>query len=132
VTHPVVCDASAVVAALVDDGPDGQWAADALMGAALSAPAVLDFEVANALRRHELAGLLSPDQTAQAHADLLDLAIERWPYEPLAARTWELRANLSAYDAGYVALAELTAGTLVTLDVRLARAPGLRCRVATP
>lgn len=131
-THPVVCDASAVVAALVDDGPDGQWAADALMGAALSAPAVLDFEVANALRRHELAGLLSPDQTAQAHADLLDLAIERWPYEPLAARTWELRANLSAYDAGYVALAELTAGTLVTLDVRLARAPGLRCRVATP
>jgi predicted nucleic acid-binding protein len=102
------------------------------MGAALSAPAVLDFEVANALRRHELAGLLSPDQTAQAHADLLDLAIERWPYEPLAARTWELRANLSAYDAGYVALAELTAGTLVTLDVRLARAPGLRCRVATP
>ncbi len=62
---------------------------------------------ANIVRRHELAGLISPDQAAQAHADLLDLAIEHWPHEILAARAWELRLNLSIYDASCVALAEL-------------------------
>jgi predicted nucleic acid-binding protein len=63
---------------------------------------------------------------------MLDLAIEQWPAEILAPRVWELRGNLSSYDAGYVALAEYTAATLVTLDRRLARAPGLRCTVAAP
>jgi predicted nucleic acid-binding protein len=78
------------------------------------------------------AGLVSADRAAQAHADLLDLAIELWPYELLSSRVWELRANLSAYDAGYVAVAELTDAPLVTLDRRIARAPGLRCAVTTP
>lgn len=128
----VVCDASALVALLLDSGADGRWATDALTGAELLAPSLLGFETANIIRRHELAGLISVDQAAQAHADLLDLTIEDWPYEILAPRTWQLRANLSIYDAGYVALAELTDATLVTLDRRIGAAPGLRCPVATP
>lgn len=131
-TVKVVCDASAVVAALIDGGPDGEWAADVLAGADLAAPALMTFEVANILRRQEQAGLSSPDQTAQAHADLLALRVELWPYELLAARAWELRHNLSTYDASYVALAELTGSSLATLDTRLAAAPGLRCPVLTP
>ncbi len=104
----------------------------ALTGAELAAPHLLSFECANIIRRLELAGLASTDQAMQAHADLLALAIEQWPYDLLALRAWELRGNLSSYDASYVALAELTGSTLVTLDRRLGRAPGLRCMVATP
>jgi len=96
------------------------------------APHLLPFEVANILRRHELAGLVSADQAAQAHADLLDLAIDCWPYHPLAARAWELRPNLTTYDAAYVALAELTESRLVTLDGGLAACPGIRCEVVAP
>ena len=128
----VVCDASALVALLLDGGSTGRWVAEALTGADLVAPSIVAFETANIIRRHELAGLVSADQAAQAHADLLDLEIEQWPYELLATRAWELRRNLSSYDASYVALAELTGATLVTLDGRVGRAPGLRCAAATP
>lgn len=128
----VVCDASALVALLVDSGPDGRWVTDALSGADIAAPTLVMFESANIIRRHELAGLVSADQAAQAHADLLDLAIEHWPYEVLASRVWALRGNLSAYDASYVALAELIGATLVTLDRRIARAPDVRCTITTP
>ncbi len=127
-----VVDASALVALLLDGGPTGRWVAEELAGAALMAPSLVGFEAANIIRRHELAGLVGSDQAAQAHADLLDLAIEHWPYELLAARAWQLRRNLSIYDAGYVALAELTGAILVTLDRRISGAPGLRCTVATP
>ncbi len=131
-TPRVVCDASALVAMLLDGGPDGQWVSEALSGADLVAPSLVGFEAANIIRRHELAGLVSTDQAAQAHADLLDLAIEHWPYDLLAPRAWQLRRNLSIYDAGYVALAELTDATLVTLDRRISGAPGLRCTIAAP
>jgi predicted nucleic acid-binding protein len=132
VSARVVCDASALVALLLDGGPGGQWTAARLRGAALCAPALAAFEAANVIRRHELAGIVSADQAAQAHVDLLDLAIEQWPYELLAARAWQLRRNLSIYDAVYVALAELADATLVTLDRAIAGAPGVRCVVATP
>jgi predicted nucleic acid-binding protein len=92
---------------------------------------LVEFESANIIRRHELAGIVSADQAAQAHADLLDLAIEPWPYELLAARARELRHNLSSYDASYVALAELIGAMLVTLDGRIGGAPGLRCTITT-
>lgn len=128
-TTRVVCDASALVAVLLDGGTDGRWATDALLGVELAAPQLVVFEAGNIIRRHELAGLVSDDQAAQAHADLLDLTIEQWPYELLAPRAWQLRRNLSIYDASYVALAELLGITLVTLDRRIAGAPGLRCRV---
>jgi len=128
----VACDASALVALLLDVGSDGQWVAEALRAADLVAPSLVAFEVANILRRHELANLVSADQAVQAHADLLDLAIELWPYELLAARAWQLRQNLSIYDAACVALAEMTGATLVTLDRRISGAPGLGCAIATP
>lgn len=127
----VVCDASAAVALLLDGGPDGRWATNALTGVGLAAPGLLPFEAANIIRRQELAKRINADQAAQAHADLVDLAVEQWPYELLASRAWELRRNLTSYDASYVALAELLGVTLVTLDRRLARAP-VRCSVATP
>jgi predicted nucleic acid-binding protein len=128
----VVCDASALVALLLDSGPDGQWVSDAVSGAELLAPGLVGFEAANIIRRHDLAGLVSSDQAAQAHADLLDLPVEHWPYEVLAPRAWQLRRDLSICDAGYVALAELVDATLVTLDRRISGAPDIRCRIATP
>ena len=128
----VVCDASALVALLLDAGPDGRWATDALSGADIAAPSLVSFETSNIIRRLELAGRVSADLAAQAHADMLDLAIEQWPYELLASRIWALRRNLSSYDAGYVALAELTGATLVTLDRRIGGAPDLRCTVLAP
>jgi predicted nucleic acid-binding protein len=128
----VVCDASALVALLLDAGPEGRWATRELSGGHLAAPSLVAYETANIIRRHERASLISGDQAVQAHTDLLDLRIEHWPYEVLASRAWELRANLSSYDASYVALAELTAAPLVTLDRRIAAAPDLRCPVRTP
>jgi len=127
-----VCDASALAAVLLDAGDAGDWAARTISAGPIAAPALVAYETANVIRRHELAGQISSDQAAQAHADLLALAIQLWPYELLAERAWELRRNLSIYDAAYVALAETIEVTLVTLDTRLAKAPGARCRIATP
>ena len=132
-SEPVTCDASVLVALLVDGGPAGAWATSVLTAATdLLAPHLALFEVASILRRHELAQIITPDQAVQAHADLLDLPIDLWPYEVLAPRTWALRQNLSAYDGSYVALAEMTSTTLATLDARIARAPGVMCVVASP
>jgi len=132
VSAGVVCDASAIVAVLLDAGETGDWAAQTIASGPIAAPALVTYETANVIRRHELAGEISTDQAAQAHADLLALAIQLWPYELLAKRAWELRQNLSVYDAAYVAAAEVTELTLVTLDTRLAKAPGVRCTIATP
>jgi predicted nucleic acid-binding protein len=131
-TSRLVCDASAVVALLLDAGPHGQWVAEAISGGQLAAPSLLAFECSNVIRRHELAGLVSADQAAQAHADLVALPVEHWPYELLGLRVWELRRNLSSYDASYVAVAELTQAPLVTLDRRIGHAPNLKCAVMTP
>ncbi len=127
-----VCDASAVVALLLDAGRDGRWVTGLLTEADLAAPGLLPFETANIIRRNELSGRITTDQAAQAHADLSDLAVELWPYELLAPRAWELRRNLTVYDASYVALAELLGVALVTLDRRIGGAPELRCEVAVP
>ena len=128
----VVCDASALVALVIDSGPDGAWATAAVTDADLAAPSLARFESSNIIRRLEMAEHVSADQAAQAHADLLDLHLEEWPYELLASRVWGLRRNLSSYDASYVALAEYMEVSLVTLDRRIGRAPGLRCHVITP
>lgn len=131
--HPrLVCDASAIVTALLDSGAEGAWLASRLAAADLCAPALLPFECSNVIRRHELGGLVSPDQAAQAHADLVDLPIVLFPYEALGQRVWQLRRNLTSYDAAYVALAEVLDAPLVTLDQRIAQAPGIRCVVEVP
>jgi predicted nucleic acid-binding protein len=127
-----VGDASALVAMLIDSGTDGQWATEQFRDADLAGPDIVRYETANIVRRHELAGLITADQAAQAHRDLLDLPVESWPYEVVADRAWQLRHNLSTYDASYVAVAELLDLTLVTLDHRISHAPGVRCPVATP
>ncbi|MGD9619004.1 MAG: type II toxin-antitoxin system VapC family toxin [Mycolicibacterium sp.] len=131
-TTRVVCDASAVVAMLLDPGPDGRWASGAMTGAELFAPTLLPYECANIIRRHEISSAVSADQAAQAHADLRDLAVTLWPYEILGSRVWELRHNLSCYDASYVAVAEALTAPLLTLDSRIRGAPGLECAVLEP
>lgn len=128
----VVCDASAVVSVLLDSGAGGAWLARRLVNAELYAPALLPFETANIIRRHELAGLITADQAAQAHNDLLDLPVDIVAYEHLAARVWDLRHNVTAYDAAYIALAEILDAPLLTLDRRLANTPGIGCRVEVP
>jgi len=89
----------------------------------------LPFECSNVIRRHEIGGLISSDQAAQAHADLLDLPMEMFPYESVAQRVWQLRRNLTSYDAAYIALAEVLDAPLITVDRRLSGAPGINCRI---
>lgn len=93
------------------------------------APHFLVLEVAQALRRLEAAGVIRAERAAEALNDAAALAVERHPHEALLRRIWELRHNLTAYDAAYVALAERLGTALVTTDARLASAPDLRAPV---
>ena len=127
-----VVDASVLVGALTGSGREGPWCKQALERATAAAPEMALAEAANILRRFELSGSLSRLEATAAHGDLTRLAIERYPYAPFAGRVWELRFNLTAYDAWYVALAEALDWPLVTLDRRLARASGPRCEVIVP
>lgn len=121
-----------VASALADRGSDGAWSAGAMRHRHLVAPHLLPAEVANVLRRAVLAGRLSDDVAAMAHGDLVALPIDYVAYAPFAERCWQLRATVSAYDAWYVAVAEALGAELATLDRRLVRAPGPRCRFLAP
>ena len=90
----------------------------------LHAPELLDLEVAQVLRRLVREGALSASRAEAAIQDLLDLRITRYPHSVLLPRIWQLRHNLSAYDAAYVVLAEKLGATLLTRDARLASAAG--------
>jgi predicted nucleic acid-binding protein len=125
----IVVDASVLATALGDDGPDGDHARARLRGERLSAPELVDLEVTSVLRRQLHNGAADLRRAALALADLAALPLRRAPHRPLLARCWELRDNLTVYDASYVALAEALEVTLLTGDRRLARAPGLRCHV---
>lgn len=127
----LVLDASALVAVLTDGEGAGTAVAGALAGSALAAPDLLPLETANVLRRLELGGHITPDTAAVAHGDLLDLAVQLWPYASLAAQAWRLRGSLTLYDASYVALAGRLDVPLVTLDQRLARTAST-CKVLVP
>lgn len=128
----LIIDASLVVAALVDSGPTGVWATSLLASDTLAAPHLMLVEVTNVLRRATSSGDISPDVASLAHADLVDLPVELFPYAPFAARVWELRESVTAYDAWYVALAEDLDAGLATLDTRLTNANGPRCGFVTP
>lgn len=125
----MVPDASVVVAALVDAGPVGLWAESVLREGGLAAPHLMVVEVANILRRATAAGRISTDVGALTHADLVGLRVELFPYAFFAARVWDLRANITAYDAWYVAVAESLDADLVTSDRRLSKAAGFACRL---
>ncbi len=125
----IVVDASVMVTALADDGEDGDRARSRLRGERLIAPHLIDVEVASAWRRLAAAGDLEDRRAALAFSDLRSVRLDRVPHAPLLARCWELRHNLTIYDAAYVALAELTTTSLLTGDTKLAAAPGIRCPV---
>lgn len=127
-----VIDSSVLVAALTDAGANGRWAAVQLAQDELAAPALVMAEVANVLRRLEGGPELSPAVAAVSLRSLRRLDFELYPFAPFADRIWELRFNLTAYDAWYVALAESLGWPLVTLDRKMARASGTRCEFWVP
>lgn len=126
----MVLDASALVELLLHTAAGRAVAlriADPAIG--LHVPHLADVEVAQALRRYAQDGELSAATAATALDDLRALDLQRHAHEPFLERVWQLRHNLSAYDAVYVAMAELLDVTLLTCDARLARAPGTAGRV---
>jgi predicted nucleic acid-binding protein len=121
----VVIDASVLVDALLVAGP----ARVRLASDNLQAPELIDAELLSVLRRLVLADKLQEGHALQALATAHRLGLRRHQMRSLWPRAWELRTNLSAYDALYVALAEQLDAPLLTADARLARASGLRCLV---
>lgn len=126
----IVVDASVLANAIADDGTDGDVARDAIRArGGLSAPDLVDVETVAVLRKRWLAGTLPARRFGLAVRDLEELAIDRYPTLRLMWRAYELRDNVTAYDAAYVALAEALDCPLVTADGRLARASGVGCEV---
>lgn len=125
----LVIDASVLAVALVDDGPDGDTARERLRGEALAAPSLIDLEVVSVWRGLARGGHLDTRRADLALDDLRAIPIQRVDHIPLIQRCWELRDNLTIYDATYVALAEALGATLLTGDQRLARATGSTCPV---
>jgi predicted nucleic acid-binding protein len=95
---------------------------------ALHVPHLIDIDVAQVLRRYVREAQVTAEDAANAVRDLRDLDLTRHAHEPLLDRVWDLRDNFSAYDAVYVALAEVLNASLVTCDRRLAHAPGMKKR----
>lgn len=127
----IVVDASVVVSALAEGGARGVRAERVLADEVL-APQHIDLEVLHALARFERRRQVAREALATRVAELRRLPIERWDIAPLVARAHSLRHNLTAYDASYVALAELLDVPLATFDDRLSRSPNLPCRVVRP
>lgn len=126
----IVVDASVVAAALSVEGKDGDSARGRLIEAGdLHAPHLVDLEVTSVLRRRCHLGGIEEQQVDAALEDLRELRLTRYPHFPLLPRIWELRSNLSPYDAAYVALAEALECSFVTGDQKLGRAPGIQCEV---
>jgi predicted nucleic acid-binding protein len=126
----IVVDASFLASALIADNDVGERMRLRLdIEDIVCAPEVIDLEVASAWRRELLVGHIDEDRSRLALDDLAGLSLARMPHRPLMDRVWELRHNLTAYDAAYVALAESLDATLLTADGRLARAPSLQCEI---
>jgi len=128
----VVIDASVVVAALIDVGPHGIWAEHIIETAPLHAPELIRVEVTNMLRRLERAKQISTAEANAAYEDFMQLEIELFAFEPFWDRIWELRHNLTSYDAWYVAVGEALVLPLATLDEGLCRANGPKCEFMAP
>jgi predicted nucleic acid-binding protein len=119
----IVLDASAFVCILLNSPPAKAHALGArLLAEDIHVPHLVDIEVTHTLRRHVLTGVLSVTDASTALSDFQQYPVTRHPHYPLLNRIWQLRTNLTAYDATYVALAELLGTSLLTLDARIARA----------
>lgn len=125
----IVVDASVLAPALGDDGRDGDRARARLRGERLVAPQLIDLEVASVWRRQVAAGRMPNRRALLALEDLLDLPMQRAPHDALLHRCWQLRDNVTIYDAAYVALAEALGSVLLTGDQRLQHATGIRCTI---
>jgi predicted nucleic acid-binding protein len=126
----IVVDASAVLEVLLNTSAGARVAERLFVtGETLHAPDLLDLEVAQVLRRYALAGELDSARGLEALADLADLPLTRYPHDLLLPRIWELRGNVTAYDAAYLALAEALAVPLVTRDAALASVRVHRARI---
>lgn len=125
----VVLDASAVVAMIASGGDIGDRIAARLADATLLAPHLLPPEVDSTLRGLERGRRISTAQADAARDLFAQFPIDLWPWHLLSTRAWQLRANVKTYDAGYLALAELTNAALVTCDARLGNIPGTAARV---
>jgi predicted nucleic acid-binding protein len=128
----VVVDASVLVAALIVDDANGQWARSVLLHGDIVAPHILPAEVTNVLRKAEASSAIGSDTALLARRDLDRLTIQFLDYAPFATRIWELRHNVATYDAWYVTAAEALGAPLATLDRRLTTAPGPMCPFLTP
>ena len=124
----IVLDASAAVALLVDSGPVGADVGATLLQHEIAYPSLLPYEVASALRRLAASDTISQHLAARSLHDISLLNGQAFEFAELADRVWELRNNVSTYDAAYVALAELLEVPLLTLDARLRAAAGPRCQ----
>jgi predicted nucleic acid-binding protein len=125
----LVVDTSAVMNALAAADPSAALVERLASDPDLHAPHLIDVEFLHALRRLCISGNLSEDRASDVRTDFRDLALIRYPHEELADRIWELRHNLTAYDAAFVALAEALGAPLVTCDGKLAATPGHRAEV---
>ena len=127
----IVLDASAAVAVLLNVGLESRRVRERISrpDETLHVPHLFEIEVLSALRRHSLTGALPATRARLALDRLRETRLIRYPHAPLLGRIWELRDNLTAYDAAYVALAEALDAPLVTLDERLAQAPNIRATV---
>lgn len=126
----IVLDASAVLELLLrSPGAERVEARVLDVAETLHAPHLLDVEVAQVVGRYWMGGELDAERGRLALADLGDLPIARYPHDVLLPRVWELRRNVTAYDAVYLALAEALGAPLLTCDSRLASAPGHRARI---
>lgn len=121
----LIVDTSAVVEALTAESADPLLIARLAADGDLHAPHLIDVEVLSALRGLVQAGQITADRAQDARLDFAELTITRYSHEPLADRAWELRHNVTPYDAVFVALAELTERPLVTCDARLTAVPGI-------
>ena len=126
----IVADASTIIEVLLRSEA-GLVAEQRLLrrGETIHSPALVDVEVAQVLRRYVLRGDLSASWARAAIGLLSGFPMERYGHEPLLPRIWELRDNLTAYDAAYVALAEGLRAPLITCDARLANASGIRASI---